>query len=140
MKRRLARWTYDKEVLLMRYMVHILVLALALSFMSNVTIAQETQHPGPGQFDPYLGLLDKQGESCCHNQHCRPAQYQNRGTRGHWMSIDRGKTWFQVPRDKEVLPTPNVRALGGATWCGTVSMMDGLHTMCWTRKTEEPSV
>lgn len=121
----------------MRYVFAILIAAAVLA-NGPFSIAQETMHPPGHAFDPYTGLEDSEGNECCHGIHCRPAQYERRGSE-HWMSTDNGVTWFQVPAEKEVLPTPDVEKLGGATWCGN-AYEDYRETLCWVRPREDPSV
>lgn len=117
----------------------LLFLLLCLSLLVP-THAAENQHPATDQTDPYIGLKDAEGEQCCHGEHCKPALYENRGAQGHFMSTDNGKTWFEVPAEREVEPTPSVEKLPTATWCGywTEPVAQGAKskrvTLCWVRR------
>ena len=67
--------------------------------------------------DIYMSLVDRDGQTCCHDRDCRPARYRTTAA-GVEMLVD-GR-WIVVPDD-----TIQYRALNGDTgetagghWCG----------------------
>jgi hypothetical protein len=67
--------------------------------------------------DIYMSLVDREGQTCCHDRDCRPARYRITAA-GVEMLVDR--SWIVVPDD-----TIQYHALEGDTgetagghWCG----------------------
>jgi hypothetical protein len=47
--------------------------AVLVAALSIPAVAQMHQHPPPGAYDPYVGIKNKEGKSCCNGQDCRQA-------------------------------------------------------------------
>jgi hypothetical protein len=80
-----------------------LLVALCIAmFVVAIARAQgpHTGHPGPGEPDPYIGIMDGNGRSCCGRHDCQPIgpgeaqfapdldRWQVRTPDGRWLDVD----------------------------------------------------
>ena len=75
--------------------------------------------------DIYTNLTDRNGQSCCHDNDCRPARFLVSSS-GIAMLVE--GSWLRVPADRVVYRTLHGDSgeTGGGHWCGSVDRgLDG---------------